>query len=144
VADPSSGWINVTHGLFAPVAVVFSYRPTFIVGTVSPQGASVAIDGVLQAVTDGTFNDSVLPGAHTLVVNDTGYTPQTIHVNATAGNYTVVHVRLIPLPSPGSVSTTNTSSTGLSSVELGALIAVIGVAIAAGIGLLIWRRTKNP
>src|SRR4029077_10671302 len=67
VATPSEGTLEVIGGQFAPVAVQFSYRPTFIAGTVSPATAEVVIGGMAQVVDGGSFNDSVIPGTYTLV-----------------------------------------------------------------------------
>jgi thermopsin len=134
-ATPDSGTFVVIAGLSFPVNVAFAYRPTFIVGTVVPSDAEVSIEGVVQPLTGGTFNDSVIPGTYVLVVRADGYVNQSRDVTATPGNVTWANVTLVaneishPVPPP------DQSSGG--TIPLGvAVLVVVGVVVAAAAVLL--------
>ena len=143
VASPSTGWINVTAGLYEPVEVQFGYRATFIAGTVSPENAQLTIDGAGQDVVAGAFNDSVIPGIHTLVASASGYTSQTLVVNASAGNVTTERIVLVALPAPGRTTTPASSSSGVPAWALWGALGVAGVVLAAGVALLLRRRSRS-
>ncbi|MCI4317727.1 MAG: thermopsin family protease, partial [Thermoplasmata archaeon] len=85
LASPSDGTIVVTGGLASPETVAFSYRPTFVVGTVVPADAQVSIGGVAQALAGGSFNASVTPGSYELVASASGYATAQVTVTATPG-----------------------------------------------------------
>jgi thermopsin len=136
-AVPTTGAIVIIGGHVNPIEVQFSYRPTFIVGTVDPANATVTIGGVAQSVTSGTFNDSVIPGNYTLVASATGYDTESVMVTATAGNTTVEPVTLVINLSgiPHSTPPAASSSLGLLPwIGLGA------AAVAVAISLILLRR----
>jgi len=137
VPAPSAGTIDVTAGAFLPVVVQFSYRPSFIVGSVSPSNASLTIGGLGVPVSGGSFNDSVLPGTYTIVASAPGYTTQTLQVNTTAGNVTPERIVLTPVPSSGSGSAPNSASGPSPLLWVG--IAAAAAALIA-VGLLLLRR----
>ncbi|MCI4360509.1 MAG: thermopsin, partial [Thermoplasmata archaeon] len=143
VAAPSSGWINISHGSYAPVEVQFTYRYGYIAGTVSPLATEITIDGAAETVTDGRFNASVLPGEFTLVANATGYATQTLQVNATAGNVTAESIVLVALPTHGVISTPPTNPSVLSTEVLIASVAVIGIGVVAGAVVALRRRSMQ-
>ena len=144
VAAPSQGSVNITKGEFAPVDVLFSYRPTFISGTVSPSNATLTIDAVPQTLQGGAFNASVIPGSYTLVASATGYASKTITANTTAGNVTEERILLVALTTtPSGLSP---PSSGPSNLPVGLVfggIVVAGVAVAL-VSLLLLRRRSGP
>jgi thermopsin len=141
-ASPARGILNVTAGAFAPVVVEFTYRPGFIVGTVTPSNATVVVGNVPVTVTGGVFNESILPGMYTLVARAPGYVPQTLDVNTTAGNATTERIVLAATPSNGGGGGSSGGSTGPPTLLWAALGGVVAVAvIGAGAFLLIRRRT---
>ena len=85
LASPAEGTIRVSAGYASPVAVAFSYRPTFIVGTIVPGDAQLSIGGVVQELAGGGFNDSVVPGTYAIVASASGYATQQLTAIATAG-----------------------------------------------------------
>lgn len=140
VASPPGGSIEVAAGLSAPVAIQFSYRPTFIVGTGSPANATVTIGGSTQVLVAGQYNDSVIPGNYTLVASEPGYSSQSIDVVATPGNVTWQNITLSATTTPPPVPTASTNSGGLS-LETVILVAVAAAALVAiPIAVLVRRR----
>ncbi len=147
LATPASGTIEVTAGSAVPVEIQFAYRPTFLDGTLSPANATLTIGGAAVAVSDGQFNDSVIPGRYTLVASAPGYLSQTIQANATAGNVTVERITLSATPAqhntggPGPIST----SGGGAGFDL---LAGIGIAAAAVVVIaavvITRRRPRSP
>jgi hypothetical protein len=149
VASPSEGAIDVNHGSFAPVDVLFSYRPTFVAGSVSPSNATITLDGVAEPVSGGAFNITVIPGVHTLVANASGYTPQTIQLNASAGNVTPEEIVLVAHPAHhgggGGTPTTSSSNTssGLPLFDIIVGVAIAGAAAVVVLALLFVQRSKS-
>ncbi|MCI4347049.1 MAG: thermopsin family protease [Thermoplasmata archaeon] len=143
VATPSSGTLTVTAGQFGVIEILFSYRPSFLAGTVSPANAAVTLNGTPVTVSAGSFNDTVIPGTYALVASATGYSTRTLNVTVTAGNVTAEQIVLAKLPSqsPGGGTGTNGFSgpPTVVLVGLGAAIAAAGAILGAAI--LARRRT---
>jgi hypothetical protein len=139
VASPSQGWINITRGVFAPVEIAFSYRATYIDGTVDPSDATVTINAVPQALTGGAFNASVIPGSYTVTASATGYATQTLQANATAGNVTVERIVLLALPGPMGATPSSPGPSNLPVEELVVGFAIAGVSIAVVLFLMFRR-----
>ncbi|MCI4345921.1 MAG: thermopsin [Thermoplasmata archaeon] len=129
-ASPNQGTIFVSAGVAFPVAVAFSYRPTFIVGTVVPADAVVSIGGVVQALAGGSFNDSVTPGSYDLIASAAGYATDHLNVTATAGNLTWENLTLVAnqTHAPGAPSTTGGGISALTAVLVVAAVAAVAVA----------------
>lgn len=139
VANPAEGSIVVTSGVVVPISVNFTYRPTYIVGSVTPTRASLTIGGVPLALNAGVFNDSVIPGSYALSASETGYTTQNVTIVATPGNSTFVKITLLPATSPAATPSSSGGPPG-DFVWVGAGIAV--VAVAAGVIHFLYRRRK--
>jgi hypothetical protein len=135
IATPDFGTVEVTGGLSFSVSVEFTYRPTFIVGTVVPLGAEVSIGGVVLPLTGGNFNDSVIPGTYLLVARAIGYANQSFDVTATAGNVTWANVTLEANQTPTASPPSGESSGGTIPLGVVALV-VVGVVVAAAAALL--------
>jgi hypothetical protein len=142
LANPSQGTINVTAGTFPPVDIQFSYRPTYIAGSVSPADADVTVDGIALSVSSGSFNDSVIPGTHALIASAPGYLTRSLQVVATPGNVTVEQ---ITLTQNTTVTVAPTSSGGSSGVGTWAYVAIgAAVVVAAGAVALVLFRRRRP
>ena len=146
VADPGSGTIVVTRGVATPFEIVFSYRPTFIAGSVQPAGAHIAVAGVVEPVLGGAYNASVVPGMYMVTAGYDGYVSQSVNVTATPGNvtwanFTLAAVRTTPPPPTGGNGTPSGSA-----IPLGEAVAVVGgvAAVAAvAVALLVLRRRRS-
>lgn len=137
LANPESGAIVITAGILSPVTISFSYRPTFIEGTVVPAGANLSIGGVPQTLSSGTFDDPVLPGSYTLLASAPGYASSQITVAATPGNVSWENITLVANQTPSGPSSPSTSGAGLSLVDTAAIVgAVVVVALVAVVALL--------
>lgn len=79
--ETGSGSLVLKNGN-ATVSAVYKHY-SFITGDVSPNGASVFIDGKDVSVANGTFNVSVTNGSFTFEVKDSGY--RTYYNNFTLG-----------------------------------------------------------
>ena len=142
VASPENGTIVVIGGIASAVEVQFSYRPSYIAGTVSPTDAEVSIAGIAQVVSDGSFNDTVIPGVYAMVASAPGYVTQTLQVETTPGNVTMKQIVLILNTAQGGTpSSGEAPALGIEVwVGLGvAAAAVVGVAV----GLLVQRRSRS-
>jgi hypothetical protein len=104
VPTPTSGSIDVDGGSVSPVFVSFSYRPTFIAGTVAPAGATISVGEIVEQAVDGRFNLSVIPGIYTLVASAPGFVNESLTVNATPGNVTPEMLVLAHLLNPSGPS----------------------------------------
>jgi hypothetical protein len=141
LASPNAGNILVSAGVAFPVTVAFSYRPTYIVGSVSPANAEVSVGGVVQSLAGGSFNDSVTPGSYDLVASAPGYVTERLTVTATPGNVTRENLTLAanqsstPGPSPAS-----SSGGGLSLLTAALLVVAVVVIAAVVVALLVRRR----
>lgn len=143
VASPSQGTLLVSGGVGSPVALAFSYRPTFIDGVVRPADAAVSVNGSYQPVLGGTFNESVIPGSYLLVVSKSGYASQSQVVTATPGNVTWANFTLIAnATQPTSDNSTNTSAAGIP-LETVLLVVVVVVAVAAAAAVVLLRRRPS-
>ncbi|MCI4355777.1 MAG: thermopsin [Thermoplasmata archaeon] len=142
LANPHGGSIVVSAGVATPVAVAFSYRPTFISGTVVPADAEVSIAGIVQALSGGGFNDSVIPGSYDLVASATGYATDHLTVTATPGNVTVEDLTLRANQTQPSQTSPGPTAGGGIPVDTAVLLvgAVAAVAIAAVV-VVMRRRT---
>lgn len=136
LASPATGNLTVVGGAVGPVEVSFAYRPTFLAGTVSPVTATVTIDGTAQTLANGAFNDSVLPGNHTVVASAAGYVTGTFQVNATAGNVTSLAIALHP------GSTTPSAPAASPPVPVWVYAGIVGV-VAGGVGALLLLRRRR-
>ncbi|MCI4364176.1 MAG: thermopsin [Thermoplasmata archaeon] len=133
LANPNAGSILVSAGVASPVDVAFSYRPTFIVGTVVPANAQVSIGGIVQLLAGGSFNDSVTPGSYNLVASAAGYVTDRLMVTATPGNHTWENLTLVanqthspvPQPTTGGGISPLTAALVLAAVAAVAVVAVI-------------------
>lgn len=144
VADPANGSIEVDGGLVAPVQVQFTYRSTWIAGTVRPADAQVTLDGNPLTVHDGAFSDLVRPGVYNLTASASGYESRTVRVVATAGNTTTEAINLTRPSSNGpSPSNTTSSNALLSPLVLGAgAVVVVAAVLVALLGRR--RRSRSP
>lgn len=136
LADPSNGTIDVSNGVAAPITIQFTYRPGTIEGVVSPAGATVTVDGVPTAVTEGWFEVEELPGTYSVAVSATGYLAQQTNVTASPGNTSWVNVTLSVAPSTqGPPSSTSGSGTGVPLLVAVALVA--GAALVAVVAVVV-------
>jgi thermopsin len=142
LASPNEGTIRVSAGIAAPVTVAFSYRSTFIVGTVVPGDAQVSIGGVVQALEGGIFNDSVIPGSYAVVASASGFATEQLTATATSGNVTWENLTLEANATPApKTEAPAPSGGGVSALTAGiVVVAVVAVAIAAVIVLARRRR----
>ena len=145
VATPSSGTVTVTDGLSSPVEIEFAYRPTFIAGSVTPQAAQVTVAGAVQAVFEGAFNASVIPGTYLVSASATGFASQSVEVTATAGNVSWANFSLVADQTPPPVGSNGSNqspagSSGISTQLAVALIAVVAVAAVAALVVVVRRR----
>jgi hypothetical protein len=145
VATPSQGTITVIAGTFAPVDIQFSYRPTSIAGSVTPSDAELTIDGFVQTVSGGSFNDSVLPGSHSLVASAPGYVSKTVTAQATAGNVTIEHISLEKSASSsnGSGGAASSSSGGLYGLSTWVGLGVVVVVAIAAVAIVLLRQRSR-
>jgi hypothetical protein len=141
VATPAEGSILVTAGVPLPVPVAFSYRPTFVAGTVDPAGANLSVNGTVEALAGGSFNISVIPGSYDLVASASGYATDRLTVTATPGNVTWENVTLTAnqsqSPGPGPISS---AGSGISALDAALLVAAVAVAAVIVVFLLVRRR----
>ncbi len=142
LATPSNGTIRVSSGLASPVNVEFAYRPTFIVGTVAPTGAEVSIGGVVQPLSAGAFNDSVVPGTYSVLASAAGYTTESSTVTATAGNVTWANISLVANHSNTTPPPAAQSSGGGISIETAALV-IAGVVVVVVAALVLISRKRG-
>jgi len=142
VATPDSGAVVVTNGLSFPESIEFTYRPTFIVGTVLPVDAEVSIGGVIVSVVGGSYNDSVIPGAYVLVAHAVGFANQSFDVTATPGNVTWANVSLVANETPSPTPGYGESSDGAIPLTVAALV-VVGAVVAAAAVLLVLRSRRR-
>jgi hypothetical protein len=134
VADPAQGNLTVVGGGASPITVEFSYRPTFIAGSIDPTDATLTIDGLPEPIAkNGTFNDSVIPGTYTLVATAPGFANWTLAVNATAGNATntVITLNEIPDLSPPVKHASAGPSTTWAAIGVLAAVAIAAVLVVA-------------
>lgn len=143
LASPESGTIVVSAGVVSPIALGFSYRPTFIAGTISPANATLTIGGVTQSLTAGSFNDSVTPGSYALVASASGYVTAQLTVTATPGNVSWANLTLEANQSlPPPTSTTPASNAGGISVLTAALVIAGAAVVAVAAIVLVARRRR--
>jgi hypothetical protein len=140
LANPTAGTIVVSDGVVSPMAVAFSYRPTFIVGTVVPADAAVSIGGMGQVLTGGSFSDSVIPGSYPLVASASGYVTELRTVTATPGNVTWENFTLVTNQTPSSGQSGTTSAGGGISVLTAALLVGVVAAVALAVVIVLVRR----
>lgn len=144
VATPSNGTIVVIDGVAAPVTVEFSARPCYLEGTVSPENATVTLNGSPVVVSAGSFDEELPSGQYLLLVTASGYSNQSMTVVLTPGNTSWANFSLSLLQAhhpgggPGSVA----PSSGLPlfwilGIGLGAV--VLGAAAALAL-----RRSRGP
>jgi len=143
IATPGAGNLTVTGGAILPVQIQFSYRPGYITGTVSPKYANVTIGGVVQTVTAGIFNDSVIPGEYTLVASAPGFLAKSLEVNATPGNYSVEQISLEKNPSAPASTTSNASSPSFPDVLVVGVVIIAAVAVVGVAAFLMQRRRSD-
>ncbi len=142
VASPDQGAIVVSAGVPAPETVAFSYRPTFVVGTVNPADAVVSIGGVVQPLAGGSFNDSVVPGSYELVASASGYKSDQLMVTATPGNVTWENLTLAANQTPPA-GPSPTPSAGGGIPVLTAVLLVAGVAAVAVAAVVVLARRRH-
>jgi thermopsin len=140
VSTPSNGSINVTAGLVVPQSVRFSYRPTYLVGTLTPATAILSIDGTPVPTQQGRFNDTVLPGTHDVVASLSGYRTLNETFVTTPGNVTLANVALNSTGSSSSSSSDWLTGSGGEAL-VGAAIVVVVIAGAAT--YVVFRRSRN-
>ncbi|HXQ94484.1 MAG TPA: thermopsin family protease [Thermoplasmata archaeon] len=142
LASPGTGTILVSAGVATPGAVTFSYRPTFVVGTVAPADAVVSIGGVVQEVAGSGYSDSVIPGSYALVASASGYSTVRLNVTATPGNVTWENLTLVANQTPTSGNPPAPSGgTGISPLIAGLVVAA--VAAAATLAVVVLARRKR-
>ncbi|MCI4324724.1 MAG: thermopsin family protease [Thermoplasmata archaeon] len=139
LADPSEGQILVSVGIPTPQAVAFSYRATFVAGTVHPASAEVSIDGVDLALADGAFNASVIPGSYDLIARAPGYALDQVNVTATPGNVTWENLSLVANRTTGNGPGTPTAG-GISLATAALVVAAVAGVAAATVIVLVRRR----
>jgi len=141
VASPASGTIHVTAGIAAPIAIAFGYRPTFIIGFVDPADADVAVDGEVQPVLGGLYNDSVIPGSYEVTASATGFVNQSLTVIATPGNVSWANFTLQSVPANNTTSPPPAESSGGGiPIATAAIVIVAAIVVAALVVVVIARR----
>ena len=121
--------------------MAFSYRPTFVVGTVNPADAVVSIGGVVQPLAGGSFNDSVVPGSYELVASASGYKSDQLMVTATPGNVTWENLTLAANQTPPAGLSPTPSRGGIP--VLTAVLLVAGVAAVAVAAVVVLARRRH-
>ncbi|MCI4350050.1 MAG: PEGA domain-containing protein [Thermoplasmata archaeon] len=106
-------WVNATAVGYAPtsagpltvvpfgrlnVTLNLTLEPGVLEGRVSPESASVYVDGGALRVVAGSFSDTLAPGAYWLNVTAAGFSPSDQPVNVAGGSNTDVAVRLLAAP----------------------------------------------
>lgn len=110
--------------------IVIDYRPyAFINLNVYPANANVFIDGVLENTTNGYLNLSVLPGFHSVKVEENGYLTYYHNVTASGGNVIDLQVHL------------NSSSLKIPTVDL--FLGIAGAAISIGVAVAYYYSRKK-
>jgi hypothetical protein len=142
LATPAVGTIVVSAGVAPSMTVGFSYRPTFIAGTVSPADAVVSIGGFAQSLTGGSYNDSVIPGTYDLVASASGYATDRLSVTATPGNVTWENLTLELNQTQPPPSTSTTSDGGGISLVTAAVV-IAGVAAVAILAIIVVARRRR-
>jgi hypothetical protein len=143
VASPGQGTINVSAGIGSPVTIVFSYRPTYIDGTVTPTDANVAIGGVAQVLAGGEFNASVIPGPYVLVASAPGFETTHRTVVASPGNVSWQNLTLLANRTAAPGSSGATPTWGGISVLTAALVLIAVAVVAAVAAVIVVRRRKQ-
>lgn len=124
------------------LTVAFLPNYATLTGTVSPATATVTVNGSSVPVVNGAFSESMLAATYTVVVTAAGYQENTTSVTLSPGNTSKVAIALQPVSSSGS---TGASLGGLSTTELGLLVAGVVVALAiVAAGALMLRRGRSP
>lgn len=108
---PGEHWVNATATGYAPLAtgpwyvgpggsvsVALVLRPLFatLEGTVEPATASVSVDGVSVAATNGSFVEFVPVGVHWVNASASGYDEDSVVVTVSADTTSVVNLPLSP------------------------------------------------
>jgi Thermopsin len=138
LANPGEGTLNVTAG-HAPLEYIeFSFRPTFVEGTIVPVDANLTIGGLNPEEVNGRFNDSVIPGTYEIVASALGYVPLQLTVEATAGNVTSVEIVLSRAPATVAIPQSAASLETLALLALG-----LGVATVVGSLALVARGRRE-
>lgn len=132
VSETPSGNGTVRGSPFS-VALVFRGADGFIVGSVAPASASLWIDNVSVALTQGAFNVSVAPGPHEVRASAPGYQSIDTVVSVVSARPTAVNWTLVPAVSSGGA------------VPLWAEVAALGAgaAIVAIAAVLVARRRRR-
>ncbi|MCI4319809.1 MAG: PEGA domain-containing protein [Thermoplasmata archaeon] len=106
-------WVNATAVGYVPastgpltvvpfgrvhVDLNLTVEPGVLEGNVSPESASVYLDGGALPVVAGTFSATLAPGSYWLNVSASGFTPRDQPVNVAGGSSTEVSVRLLTAP----------------------------------------------
>jgi hypothetical protein len=143
LASPGQGTINVSAGTSSPLTIVFSYRPTFIEGTVTPEDANVAIGGVPQDIAGGRFNASVIPGPYVLVASAPGFETTHLTVVASPGNVSWQNITLLANRTTGPGSSGATPTGGGISVMTEVIILTAVAVLAAVAAVVVVRRRKQ-
>jgi thermopsin len=132
--------VSVSGGATTVVPIILA-RPTtgsgYFAGTVSPDSATLSVDGATQLVTHGTFNITLSVGFHAVEVTATGYLPYVAIVDINAG--TTTSQKIVLSANPAS-SFDYLSPLAYVLIGILAVVAVVCLLIAATRG----RRTAPP
>ena len=135
---PSSGMATVSEGEVTTVPLTFAPASGWIAGTVTPDSATVRVDGSVVTTSDGAFNVSVPAGFHSIQANAAGYAAYYNNVSVSGGKTT--HLTILE-PALSSSTTTALSSAEFYGI-VGAILALaVAVLVAA---LLLSRRRGRP
>ena len=127
--DPSDLLQVAGHAVSFQVSFVPRYAT--LSGTVTPRGATVALNGTTAETGESSFRMEALAGTYELTAVLSGYHPYYANVTLTPGNTTVHNIALVALPGSPSNGTSGSPSWlgGWTSTDalLGAAILIVGV-----------------
>ncbi|HYK93126.1 MAG TPA: thermopsin family protease, partial [Thermoplasmata archaeon] len=140
VASPENGTLVVVAGVPEPVLITFSYRASYISGSVTPSDAQVLVGGIPQPVTFGNFSADVIPGSYEISVSASGFVTQWLNVTATPGNVTWANFTLVLNQTPSTPPPETSQNTIPATTVLLVVAAVAAGAVLAGVLILRRRR----
>ena len=138
LASGGEGTLTAT-GAALTVNVSFTPRYAALKGTVSPAGATVAVNGHPVAVVSGGFEELLAAGTYSVNVSAQGYQSASRSVTLTPGNVTKHDVAL-----SAQSGTTTTSKGALSTMDLAAIGgAIAAAAVIIGVAFVLSARGKR-
>ncbi|MCI4335682.1 MAG: thermopsin family protease [Thermoplasmata archaeon] len=128
------------------LAVPFLAVNGFLQGTILPANASVYLNGSLVRSAGGWVNLTLLPGSYVVTVSLAGFQQYTTTLEVRAGTVTPLNVTLTAIPATPPPSPRGAVGPGgLTTLELGGLLAAIAVALALVAGAWwVGRQRRRP